>query len=123
MTKTIDQIQSQIDKLQAEAAAIRKSELPEVIRKLKETIATYGITAKDLGLSASGAATRGKKAAGPAANAKGTRGAGAAKFADGQGNTWIGRGKRPQWLRDALAQGKTLEEFLVAKAKRKRAAA
>lgn len=123
MTKTIDQIQSQIDKLQAEAAAIRKSELPEVIRKLKETIATYGITAKDLGLPASGAATRGKKAAGTAAKAKGTGGAGAAKFADGQGNTWIGRGKRPQWLRDALAQGKSLEDFLVAKPKRKRAAA
>lgn len=122
MTKTIDQIQSQIEKLQAEAEAIRKSELPEVIRKVKETIATYGLTAKDLGLSATGAAARGTKSASAPGKAKGPRSAGAAKFADGQGNTWIGRGKRPQWLRDALAQGKSLDDFLVAKAKRKRAA-
>jgi DNA-binding protein H-NS len=27
--------------------------------------------------------------------------------------TWTGRGKRPQWLRDALDQGANLEEFAV----------
>jgi DNA-binding protein H-NS len=25
--------------------------------------------------------------------------------------TWYGRGKRPQWLRQALEQGKKIEEF------------
>ena len=33
--------------------------------------------------------------------------------ADAFGNTWVGMGKRPQWLRDALATGKSLEDFLV----------
>jgi DNA-binding protein H-NS len=28
--------------------------------------------------------------------------------------TWVGRGKRPQWLRQALEQGAKLEEFSVA---------
>jgi len=37
----------------------------------------------------------------------------AAKFRDADGNTWAGRGKRPVWLREALAAGRTLEEFAV----------
>jgi DNA-binding protein H-NS len=35
------------------------------------------------------------------------------KYRDGEGNTWVGRGPRPQWLRDALANGKTLADFAV----------
>ena len=27
--------------------------------------------------------------------------------------TWSGRGKRPQWIHDALAAGKSLDEFAV----------
>jgi DNA-binding protein H-NS len=34
-----------------------------------------------------------------------------AKFGDGQGNVWSGRGPRPHWLRDALNAGRRLEEF------------
>ena len=37
-----------------------------------------------------------------------------AKYGDGQGNVWGGRGPRPAWLREALAQGRTLEEFALA---------
>jgi DNA-binding protein H-NS len=33
------------------------------------------------------------------------------KFSDGNGNVWSGRGPRPQWLKDFIAQGKTVEEF------------
>ncbi|MBB3638984.1 H-NS histone family protein [Variovorax atrisoli] len=36
---------------------------------------------------------------------------GAPKYADQAGNTWHGRGARPQWLKDALAAGKTLADF------------
>ena len=34
-----------------------------------------------------------------------------AKYADGKGNVWGGRGPRPLWLREALAAGKRLEDF------------
>ena len=34
-----------------------------------------------------------------------------ARYADGNGNTWGGIGKRPDWLRAALAAGRSLEEF------------
>ena len=37
--------------------------------------------------------------------------AGAAKYSNGQGHTWSGKGKRPNWLREAIASGRGLEEF------------
>lgn len=35
------------------------------------------------------------------------------RYRDENGNTWIGRGIRPRWLKDALAAGKTLEQLAV----------
>lgn len=42
-----------------------------------------------------------------------TGGTAAPKYADGEGNTWNGRGRRPQWLNHALASGKNLHDLLV----------
>ena len=36
-----------------------------------------------------------------------------AKYADGNGNTWSGRGVHPRWLSTALGSGATLEQFRV----------
>jgi DNA-binding protein H-NS len=33
------------------------------------------------------------------------------KYADANGNTWSGKGKKPKWLTDALLDGKTLEDL------------
>ena len=38
---------------------------------------------------------------------------GPAKYADEHGNTWSGIGRRPRWLNEALATGKTLADFLI----------
>ena len=38
---------------------------------------------------------------------------GPAKYADKAGNTWSGKGRRPKWLKDALAVGKQLTEFRI----------
>lgn len=40
---------------------------------------------------------------------------GGPKYDDGNGNTWVGRGPRPKWVKDALAAGRGLDEFLTAK--------
>ena len=45
--------------------------------------------------------------------AVGKKGASAAKYSDGVGSTWSGRGPQPKWLKEAIAGGKTLEDFLV----------
>ncbi len=35
------------------------------------------------------------------------------RYRDSAGNTWTGRGKRPGWLTQALANGKSMEDFLI----------
>lgn len=113
MTKSYAQIVKQIKALEAEAEKARRTEIDGVITRIREAIQFYNLSATDLGLTAKSkpegakalpAKRKKRKAAAPKAPA-------AAKYADGQGNTWVGRGKRPQWLRDALAAGRKLEEF------------
>jgi DNA-binding protein H-NS len=36
-----------------------------------------------------------------------------AKYSDGAGRTWTGRGRKPQWFIDALAQGKAAESMAI----------
>jgi DNA-binding protein H-NS len=115
MTKSYAQIVKQIKALEAEAEKARRTEIDGVVTRIREAIQFYNLTAADLGL-ASKAKADGAKAA-PAKRKKRKAAApktqAAAKYADGQGNTWVGRGKRPQWLRDALAAGKQLSDFAI----------
>lgn len=132
---TYEKLQRQIATLQAQAEKLRRQEVDEVIGRIREAIAFYGITAEDLGLAgaaASAPSRRGRRAAGgrpaktgrrkrapnAAASAKAAAngskaGKPAARYRDENGNTWAGRGKRPQWLRNALEAGRTLDEFRV----------
>jgi DNA-binding protein H-NS len=113
MAKTLAQLKAEIDKLQAEASALHDKERKEVIGRIKEAIASYGLTAADLGLT-------GRRAGGPSGTAevprKGARrgrgssakkSTGAVKYRDDQGNSWTGHGRRPNWFVQALANGKT----------------
>ena len=116
---SLQAINAQIAALQAKADAIRKQEVGEVVAKIKEAIAHYGLTAADLGLSASGTkAPKAPKTAKPGKPGRKPRAktavkpVRAAKYADGQGRTWSGIGKRPDWFKVALAAGKTSEELL-----------
>jgi DNA-binding protein H-NS len=115
MTKTYIQIQKQIETLQREADKLKRKEVDEVIAKIKEAIRVYSLTASDLGLEGRGVARRGtaaRKRGRPAAKGK-SRGPATVKFRDESGNTWGGRGPRPQWLREALLAGKSLQDFAV----------
>lgn len=104
MAQTYKQIAKQIAALQKEADRLREEEVKEVVERIKSTIAEYGLTAADLGFSPFR----------PRAGAVKKRAAGnAAKFRDDQGNTWGGRGPRPAWLREQIASGKALEDFLA----------
>jgi DNA-binding protein H-NS len=118
---TLQSINAQIAALQAKADALRKKEIGEVIAKIKDAIAHYGLTATDLGLASKGANSarvkgEGKSAGKPAAKkSKGGAGKSArpAKYRDDEGHTWGGMGKRPDWFKAALAAGKTPEDLLV----------
>jgi DNA-binding protein H-NS len=115
MTKTYVQIQKQIETLQREADKLKRKEIDDVISKIKEAIRVYGLTAADLALDDKPARRRGPtavKRGRPAGKAKG-KASSAPKFRDEAGNVWGGRGPRPQWLREALAAGKSLQDFAV----------
>jgi DNA-binding protein H-NS len=113
MAQTYAQLQKQIASLETKARERKRAEAAGVIARIKEAIAVYGITPTDL--FADGSVKPGKRKSG---SGKRT----GVKYADGTGNTWVGMGKRPQWLRDALAAGKSLEEFLVNGARKVRSA-
>jgi len=117
---TLAALNAQIAALQAQAEALRKKEVAEVVAKIKDAIAHYGLTAADLGLATSARKSVKLPAAGgdkPASKRRKKAGAKPAartvKFKDDQGNTWGGMGKRPAWFKAALASGKTPEELLA----------
>jgi DNA-binding protein H-NS len=105
MATRYSQIQKKIDALKAKADSLRLKEAGGVIARIKEAIAHYGLTVTDLFGGKTASRGRGAKR-----EANG-RAQVAARYADGQGNVWGGRGPRPRWLREALSNGKRLEEF------------
>ena len=123
MSNLID-IQSQIEKLQKQAAEIKRREFEKTVKDILATMQAFGIKLRDLqqatGKPRSG---RGKpKALSTAKAAKNTRArkpAGkvgakvAAKYRGPKGETWSGRGSMPRWLTELLAQGKTRESFAI----------
>ncbi|VTU46212.1 DNA binding protein, nucleoid-associated (plasmid) [Variovorax sp. SRS16] len=120
MAQTYKQIQKQIDQLQRQAEVMRNGEIKGVVERIRVAIAHYGLTAAHLGLgSEPGNATGKPKTAAAKSSTKSK-----AKFGDGNGNVWSGRGPRPHWLRDALKAGRSIDEFRAgSSAKSKPAAA
>lgn len=109
---TYQQIQKQIDDLKKQAETVRRDEIKSVIVKIKEAITVYGLTAADLGFAGARAgATR--VAQGTKRRTMRSGKAAVVRYRDDTGNTWVGRGKRPGWLRDALAAGRQLTDFAV----------
>jgi DNA-binding protein H-NS len=112
LTKTYADIQNQIEALQREAETLKRKEIESVIGRIREAIEAYGLTAHDLGL-VNGRGPR-RAAAAPKKGRKNVKAkSGAIKFRDENGNTWGGRGPRPQWLRSALSAGKQLSDVAV----------
>jgi DNA-binding protein H-NS len=116
--RTYAELQSEITRLQEEAEAVRQEELDGVIARIREAIAFYGLTPRDLGFSsraASGDSAPKRRGRPPKSAAKSIGGGAqrAPKYRDTDGNVWSGRGPRPKWLRDAIGSGKRLEEFAI----------
>jgi DNA-binding protein H-NS len=110
--QTYAQLQQQIAVLNQQAEKLRKDEIGEVVAKIKEAIKAYDISAADLYGSARGASGVKPKSAGKSTVKSSSKSKNkTAKFADGKGGEWVGRGPRPKWLRDALLAGRSLEEF------------
>jgi DNA-binding protein H-NS len=104
-------IQSQIEKLQKQAADIRSREFNATVQDILAKMAAFGITVKDLKGRAAGKV----KAAGGARTAKKSAGksAVAPKYRGPNGETWTGRGLMPRWLSALVSSGRSKDEFAI----------
>ena len=85
--------------LHREIGALIAQRRHETLEQLKQQIAVLGFNVNDLvPTKKRGAASASVKYRDPNAPE----------------NTWSGRGKHPKWLKDNLAEGRSLEEFVVA---------
>lgn len=117
------EVVKQIRELTKHAEKLRRAELADVIRRIKLEIATYGLTASDLGLglapteNSSSGAIRKQKGRSFRSNSKSTspkaRRVVPPKFRDEVGNTWSGRGKTPKWFRMAIESGSSVESLRI----------
>lgn len=112
MSKTYAQLAREISALQAAAQKQLAVESKGAVSKINEMIVKYNLSASDLAFvpSVSGSV---KPKPSKAAKGKAAAGAGRARYGDGTGNVWGGRGPRPAWLRSALAGGRAIESFLT----------
>jgi DNA-binding protein H-NS len=111
MSQTYHQLTKHIAELQAQAESVKRSEVASVISKAKDAIQVYGLTRQDL---FAGKGARPAKVLKPAKGPKGKKVKSTeAKYADGKGGFWVGRGKRPLWLSDRLKAGSKLDDFLI----------
>lgn len=103
---TYKQLLAEKEKLEAQLAEVRSTEIAGVIEKIQGLMAEYELTVDDIAAKR----RRGR----PAAAAKGTAAAKEkvslpAKYMDPKsGATWSGRGRAPAWL------GKNRAKFLIA---------
>lgn len=99
---TYSELMAQAQNLMAQAEQARKNELAGVIADIKAKMKQYGITVADLGGGSGGG---GKRAAKTSA---------APKYRGPNGELWAGGpGRKPQWVRDVLATGKSLDAYRI----------
>jgi len=106
MATTLEAVQAKMKKLQAQADALIAKQSAGVIEKIRELMATHGITTTDIDAHAGGKQraklSPAKTAAKPATSI--------AKYRDPKsGATWSGHGRAPQWI----AAAKDRDKYLV----------
>ena len=112
-------IQSQIEKLQKQAADIRSREFNTTVQDILAKMAAFGITVKDLEVARKKAPKGRAKAAAKATGGRRgpKKGAGASsvapKYRGPNGETWTGRGRQPTWVAAELGAGRTLDDLLI----------
>ena len=100
---TVQSAREKLAQLEAEAKELttKKNAIrAEVLAELKADIALFAFTAADLFDTPKATKSKSTKEA---------------KYADANGNTWAGVGKRPTWLTEAINAGKSQEDFNVEK--------
>lgn len=93
---SIEELEALARDAETEIVNRRAAEKERVLNQMRELAASIGMTPEEL--------LREGRGASPAAAAK-------YRHPDNPGLTWSGRGKRPTWVNEALAAGKTLDDL------------
>ena len=100
---SLQELLAQRAELEKQIAETQRAERAEAIAQVRALMNQYGLTLADIGGKPP---TVGKR--------PGPTGKVAAKYRDAAtGQTWSGRGLQPNWLKAALATGRSLDEFAV----------
>jgi DNA-binding protein H-NS len=94
--------------LEKQIQAARDAEHSGVLAQIKSLMAEHGITAAELGGRGKPGGPRARKTSSLAGKKV------PPKYRNkATGETWSGRGLQPKWLKEALAEGRSLENFAV----------
>lgn len=97
---SMEELQALAQDIEAEIIARREAERDRVLQQMRELAGSLGMTLEEV--------VRGEK---------GGRSTGSVppkyRHPDNPGLTWTGRGKRPSWVNDWLASGKSLDDATV----------
>ncbi len=105
---TVAELLAQKAELDKKIADLQREERVSAIAQVKALMARHGLSIADLTPRAQAVSRPGAK---PGSNAGGKV---AAKYRDpATGNSWSGRGLKPNWLKAALEGGKSLSDFAV----------
>lgn len=105
--KTYLTILAQIKKLEKEAEVLKSRERLGVIERIREAVVVYNITQKELNAPSTLSVRK------PKAASKNRPAVFPVKYADKAGNTWIGYGHRPPWVKAYIESGKDIKDLRV----------
>ena len=98
---TYSELMTQAESLMAQAEQIRKEERASAISEIQAKMLEHGLTVEDLG------AVKRKPAA--------SKSKAPAKYRGPSGELWSGGpGRKPEWVKAALAAGQSLDQYLIA---------
>ena len=103
---TLADLLAQRSALEEKIKEVSKTERADAIAKIHALMQESGLSLADLRGDKSAKGSAGKGQGAPAKKV-------AAKYKDGNGNSWSGRGLQPRWLKAAVAAGKKPEDFAV----------
>lgn len=102
---TYAELKAKAEAMMAEAEELRKAEIASAVAEIKQKMRDFGIGLSDL------VANEGLKKGGKKIKSNSGK---PAKYRGPNGELWPGGlGRKPQWVRDVLAQGKNLDDYLI----------
>ena len=109
--KELMALRANIDKA---IAAVGDRDRRNALKAAEAAARDHGFTLDELMGLMGGSKARGRRAAG-AANGNGSGPANAPRYRhpDDASQTWSGRGRRPRWIHDAEATGRTLQDLEI----------